>query len=115
MKRAVAVAVLLACSFSYAEEEQLVQPLDAPLAYRVLEGTAIIDEGSSVYLGPGLYLNDTAAMLLAQKVAGYKAENETYKEALEQASAPPPSLLLLLGAALLGAAASYGAVRLLSK
>lgn len=115
MRRAVAVAVLLTSLVAYAEDEQLVVNNDAPLAYRIVEGAAVIDDGTNVYLQPGLYLNDAGAMKLAQKMSALKAENESIKESLENTTPPMPSLTWLLIAVGVGVAAGYGVTRLVSK
>jgi hypothetical protein len=119
MRRAVALLVLFALS-SQSYAESLEESAAEPQMYRVEHAElnlGVHPNGNAdvVHVGPGFYLSESAAVLIAKKLEGDKAEIASLKATLE--ATPPPSAptWLLVSAITLGVLLGGASVALLRK
>lgn len=73
---------------------------------------ALMVQGEIVYVGPGLYLNDEAALTHAKRITSLEAENKSLKSSLDVIAATPsgPSFLTMALVAVVCIAAGASAV-----
>lgn len=92
MRLAALITLLALGSNAYAQS--LEESANKPQMYRIEHGDLVLgtfDNGQQdvVHVGPGLYLNDPASIILAKKLEGDKAEIASLKASLD--ATPPPS------------------------
>jgi hypothetical protein len=105
--RTVALITLIALSTAHAEG--LEDAANKPHMYRIEYGELVLgtfDNGQPdvVHMGPGLCLDEPAAVAIAAHLEGLKAENASLKESLNAVPPPSTSTWILVGAIVLGVA-----------
>jgi hypothetical protein len=117
--RIVAALVLLALS-----NQTLAQGLEdnanAPVVYRVEHGElnlGTLSNGNAdvVYVGPGVYMSDAAATMVAKRLEGDKAEIASLKASLHATPPPATSTWVVIAAVTLGILAGSGLVLTLKR
>lgn len=106
MKALLAIGLVLASIEAGADDELAEEP---PLALQVVHGRLMTAEHGFIDVGPGVFLNPAAALLIAKRLKSGEVE----VAALEKAPPVPPTttLVLVLGALALGLAGGVAMTR----
>ena len=90
MKRATVLAALLLSKVCVGQDNDKPLPLPEPVVRSMAGARLFYEDGGVEDHGPGIYFNQPAAIIVAQKYASLEAERDSLKKAIEQA--PPPGL-----------------------